>query len=243
VAFSPWSCLSASCFSSFKAIFPSSQWGQAIEWCLKNLVNLAKASSFHFNLLLVSLYVFGHELQSPYVAVRTMFYSLMIFPDLPGCIPFILNQMFSQFWFNLSLLWKINSLVLSNNFNVMVVVNICLINSNSFWSLMASFTVSLVLTHHNKMVWPSANIVISWKWDCPCLLNLISHLSYLFWVDAFVTSVIIIKRLPSILEDVSPYFKFFKKGPDYSLFRSFGCSCFPLLRPYSAHKLVFRSKQ
>jgi hypothetical protein len=70
-----------------------------------------------------------------------------------------------------------------------------------------------------------------------------SHLSSIFWVDAFVTSVFIINRLPSsVLGDVSPFFKLFKKGPDYSLFRSFGCSCFPLLRPYSTHKLMFRSK-
>jgi hypothetical protein len=70
-----------------------------------------------------------------------------------------------------------------------------------------------------------------------------SHLSSIFWVDAFVTSVCIINRLPSsVLGDVSPFFKLFNKGPDYSLFRSFGCSCFPLLRHYSTHKLMFRSK-
>jgi hypothetical protein len=70
-----------------------------------------------------------------------------------------------------------------------------------------------------------------------------SHLSSLFWVDAFVTSVFIINRLPSsVLGDVSPFFKLYNKGPDYSLFRSFGCSYFPLLRPYSTHKLMFRSK-
>jgi hypothetical protein len=70
-----------------------------------------------------------------------------------------------------------------------------------------------------------------------------SHFSSLFWVDAFVTSVFIINRLPSsVLSDVSSYFKLFNKGPDYSLFRSFGCSCFPLLRPYSTHKLMFWSK-
>jgi transposase InsO family protein len=70
-----------------------------------------------------------------------------------------------------------------------------------------------------------------------------SHLSSLFWVDAFVTSVFIINRLPSsVLGDVSPFFKLYNKGPDYFLFRFFGCSCFPLLRHYSTHKLMFRSK-
>jgi transposase InsO family protein len=70
-----------------------------------------------------------------------------------------------------------------------------------------------------------------------------SHLSSIFWVDTFATSVFIINRLPSpIIDNVSPYFKLFNKSPYYSPFRSFGCSCFPLLRPYSTHKLMFRSK-
>jgi hypothetical protein len=70
-----------------------------------------------------------------------------------------------------------------------------------------------------------------------------SHLAPIFWVDAFLTSIFIINRLPtSILGNVSPYFKLLNKSPDYSLFRSFGCSCFPLLRPYSTNKLMFRSK-
>jgi hypothetical protein len=70
-----------------------------------------------------------------------------------------------------------------------------------------------------------------------------SHLSSLFWVDAFVTFVFIINHLPSsFLGDVSPFFKLYNKGPDYSLLCSFGCSCFPLLRPYSTYKLMFRSK-
>jgi len=70
-----------------------------------------------------------------------------------------------------------------------------------------------------------------------------SHLSSLFWVDAFVTSVFIINRLPSsVLGDVSPFFQLYNKGSDYSLLHSFWCSCFPLLHPYSTHKLMFKSK-
>jgi hypothetical protein len=121
----------------------------------------------------------------------------------------------------------------------MVVVNICLTNLKIFWSLMAYFTVSLVLTHHNKMAECKHRHIM----EMGLSLLAQSHLSPLFWVDAFVTSVFIINRLPSsVLGDVSPYFKLVKKGPDYSLFRSFGCSCFPLSRPYSTHKLMFWSK-
>jgi hypothetical protein len=70
-----------------------------------------------------------------------------------------------------------------------------------------------------------------------------SGLSKHHWVDAFLTSVFIINRLPTpVLDHISPYEKLFHKLPDYTLLRVFGCKCFPLLRPYTAHKLEYRSK-
>jgi hypothetical protein len=47
----------------------------------------------------------------------------------------------------------------------------------------------------------------------------------------------------AVLDNVSPYFKLFQKHPDYSLLKTFGCVCYPLLRPYTSHKLDFRSKK
>ena len=35
----------------------------------------------------------------------------------------------------------------------------------------------------------------------------------------------------------------FNKSPDYKFLRTFGCACFPFLRPYSTHKLDFRSQE
>jgi hypothetical protein len=46
-----------------------------------------------------------------------------------------------------------------------------------------------------------------------------------------------------VLQFRSPYFTLFQHQPDYSILRSFGCACFPLLRPYNSHKLAFRSKK
>jgi hypothetical protein len=76
-------------------------------------------------------------------------------------------------------------------------------------------------------------------------LTLLAHsgLSKKYWVDAFLTSVYIINRLPTpVLQNSSPFEKLFHKIPEYSLLRVFGCKCFPLLRPYIAHKLEYRSK-
>jgi hypothetical protein len=76
-------------------------------------------------------------------------------------------------------------------------------------------------------------------------LTLLAHsrLSNKYWVDAFLTSVYIINRLPTpILNHCSPYAKLYGKDPNYYLLRVFGCKCFPLLRPYIANKLEYRSK-
>jgi hypothetical protein len=74
---------------------------------------------------------------------------------------------------------------------------------------------------------------------------LLAHygLSKRYWVDAFLTSVYIINRLPTpILANSSPFEKLYNKIPEYSLLRVFGCKCFPLLHPYTVHKLEYRSK-
>jgi hypothetical protein len=46
-----------------------------------------------------------------------------------------------------------------------------------------------------------------------------------------------------VLQFQSPYFTLFQHQPDYSILKSFGCACFPLLRPCNSHKLAFRSKK
>lgn len=71
-----------------------------------------------------------------------------------------------------------------------------------------------------------------------------SHLPPKFWVEAVNTAVYLIFRLPSsTIQFSSPYFKLYKAKPDYSLLRVFGCDCYPLLRPYTKHKLEYRSMQ
>lgn len=75
-------------------------------------------------------------------------------------------------------------------------------------------------------------------------LSLLTHanipLSY--WPFAFSTAVFLINRMPTpVLSLQNPYQILFNKKPHYNKLRSFGCLCFPWLRPYSPNKLELRS--
>lgn len=64
----------------------------------------------------------------------------------------------------------------------------------------------------------------------------------IFWPLAFTTAVYLINRLPTpTLNNQSPFFKLFNSTPNYKKLRSFGCLCYPWLRPYNSHKLQPKS--
>uniref|UniRef100_A0A803NJ32 Polyprotein n=1 Tax=Cannabis sativa TaxID=3483 RepID=A0A803NJ32_CANSA len=63
-----------------------------------------------------------------------------------------------------------------------------------------------------------------------------------FWDEAFRTVVYIHNRLPTaVLNNQSPIELLFNIKPDYTTFKTFGCQCFPNIRPYNKHKLQFKS--
>jgi hypothetical protein len=69
-----------------------------------------------------------------------------------------------------------------------------------------------------------------------------SSLPLNFWLYAFSTTVFLINRLPSVSRQLmSPWECLFSSTPNYKSFRVFGCTCYPLLRSYSKHKLQPRS--
>jgi len=77
-------------------------------------------------------------------------------------------------------------------------------------------------------------------------LSLLAHSSMplKFWDYAFLTAVFLINRLPSkVIDNNTPYFRLLGQQPDYNTLRSFGCACWPNLRPFNARKLEYRSKQ
>ena len=75
-------------------------------------------------------------------------------------------------------------------------------------------------------------------------LTLLAHASMplKFWDEAFLTAVYLINRLPTkVLQNDTPHFRLFGEHPNYEFLRSFGCACWPNMRPYNTRKLAFRS--
>jgi hypothetical protein len=77
-------------------------------------------------------------------------------------------------------------------------------------------------------------------------LSLLAHASMplKYWDEAFLAATYLINRLPTkVLDFSSPLEILFKETPNYASLRTFGCACWPNLRPFNTHKLQFRSKQ
>lgn len=69
-----------------------------------------------------------------------------------------------------------------------------------------------------------------------------AHIPLSYWPYAFSAAVFLINRLPTpVLYNTSPYQKLFNTTPNYHKLRTFGCLCFPWLRPYAPNKLENRS--
>lgn len=65
-----------------------------------------------------------------------------------------------------------------------------------------------------------------------------------FWDKAFLTTAYLINRTPiKVINFETPLEHLFHQTPNYQFLRIFGCACWPNLRPYNNHKLLFRSKQ
>jgi hypothetical protein len=62
------------------------------------------------------------------------------------------------------------------------------------------------------------------------------------WDLAFEPTTYLINRLPSkVTQKKSPYECLFNISHDYKFLKTFGCECWPFLRPYNSIKLSFRS--
>lgn len=63
-----------------------------------------------------------------------------------------------------------------------------------------------------------------------------------YWNEAFSSAMFLINKLPSQpIGNLSPYELIFHKKLDYMFLKTFGCLCFPNLKPYNKNKLQFKS--
>ena len=75
-----------------------------------------------------------------------------------------------------------------------------------------------------------------------CLIHYAS-LPLTFWSFAFQTAAYLINRLPTqTLHMTTPYNVLFKTSPNYTKLKTFGCLCFPWLKPYTHNKLEQKSE-
>jgi 2-polyprenyl-3-methyl-5-hydroxy-6-metoxy-1,4-benzoquinol methylase len=87
---------------------------------------------------------------------------------------------------------------------------------------MASCTENLAHIPHPRMAFAERKLRHILETGLTLLAH--SHLSNKYWIDAFLTAVYIINRLPTpTLQYKSPYLKLYKHEPDYQNLRVFGC--------------------
>ncbi|PKU78648.1 Retrovirus-related Pol polyprotein from transposon TNT 1-94 [Dendrobium catenatum] len=64
------------------------------------------------------------------------------------------------------------------------------------------------------------------------------------WAEAIATANYLVNRLPSsAILNQTPFYRLHGHHPNYTHLRTFGCQCFPWLRPYTANKLLPRSQE
>jgi histone deacetylase 1/2 len=65
-----------------------------------------------------------------------------------------------------------------------------------------------------------------------------------FWDEALLIDTFLINFLPSkVLDFDTPTESLLNTTPNYDALQTFGCACWPNLRPYNKRKLDFRSKR
>lgn len=111
--------------------------------------------------------------------------------------------------------------------------------SSHFKSCGISHRLSCPYTHHQNSVVERKHRHVT---ETGLALMAKASLPLIFWQDAFETAVYLINRLPSpVINNLTPLQQLFGTTPNYSFLKVFGCSCFPLLKPYNNHKMSYRS--
>lgn len=71
-----------------------------------------------------------------------------------------------------------------------------------------------------------------------------AHVPSKFWNYSCALAVYLINRMPTVnLHNCSPFEKLYNKTPNLDHIKVFGCACFPLMTPYTTHKLQYKTDQ
>jgi hypothetical protein len=76
-------------------------------------------------------------------------------------------------------------------------------------------------------------------------LSLLAHVSMplKYWDQTFLTTTFLINRVPSkVIDNATPLELVFNQSPDYKFLRTFGCACWPNLRPYNTKSFNFAQR-
>ena len=165
--------------------------------------------------------------------------SMMTFLNLYGYSPCPQNLTFIKFLFNSRKMLKIilsAPLRLQSDWGG---------EFRSLHSLLQSYGISHRITcpHTHQQ---NGSIERKYRHLVETCLTLLANasLTTLYWDEAFLTASYLINRLPSpVTKNKSPLELLYNRTPDYNFLKTFGCACWPHLRPFNRHKLDFRSKQ
>lgn len=172
------------------------------------------------------------------MAINIMSYLLILILNIYGIFQWLASLKCLVYFRNLNCLSKTNLIVKLKRSIRTRVVNITL--CPNFFNHMEFIVVYHVHIHMNNLAWLNDVKNILWRLVFP---NGTFFGSISFWPLVFQAAIFLINRLPSpVSHSKSPIECLFKHTPDYTFLKTFGCFCFPYLRPYNKHKLKYRSK-
>ena len=65
-----------------------------------------------------------------------------------------------------------------------------------------------------------------------------------FWWEAFYNAIYLVNRISTpTLNHKTPFEALYSKKPSYSQIKTFGCECYPFIRPYNSHKFNFHTSK
>ena len=146
--------------------------------------------------------------------------------------------------------FEVKALIVSFYNTVLTHFNVkikCFSSDNALEFKLSNFYFAHSIIHQTSYVYtPQQNSAVERKHQhilsTARALQIQYNLPLSFWGDCVLIAAHLINRLPSsALGFISPWEMVNSVSPPLSALRTFGCACYPYLRPYNKHKLQPRS--